>query len=295
MSLRGGDGVPTAPLPPVPALAHAAAPTAWRGAAVLAWSTRWRMPPPGGGSSSASAAEMVSVTRARRCGRPRARRRSACRCLVSMTMPSKMCSRAVSCTRRTVPTWTPSRRAHGRPARQHLVGDRVAVVVCHGPPGCHASVAWINDEHGPGHRRHGRPRPGAGHAPRGRGPRRPRPRPQRGARARALGELLDGRATCGSSSRDLASLEEVARLAEPVERDRALDVLVNNAGIGSTLPGDGRRMESGDGHELRFAVNYLAGYFLLTRRLLRRCCGRPRRPGSSTWAPPARRRSTSTT
>jgi NAD(P)-dependent dehydrogenase (short-subunit alcohol dehydrogenase family) len=47
-----------------------------------------------------------------------------------------------------------------------------------------------------------------------------------------------------------------------------LDALVNNAGIGTTLPGDGRRLESRDGYELRFAVNYLAGY-LLTRLLLR--------------------------
>ena len=46
-----------------------------------------------------------------------------------------------------------------------------------------------------------------------------------------------------------------------------LDVLVNNAGIGTTAPGDGRRIESADGYELRFAVNYLAGY-LLTRLLL---------------------------
>jgi NAD(P)-dependent dehydrogenase (short-subunit alcohol dehydrogenase family) len=46
-----------------------------------------------------------------------------------------------------------------------------------------------------------------------------------------------------------------------------LDVLVNNAGIGSDVPGGGARMESADGHELRFAVNYLSGY-LLTRRLL---------------------------
>jgi NAD(P)-dependent dehydrogenase (short-subunit alcohol dehydrogenase family) len=33
------------------------------------------------------------------------------------------------------------------------------------------------------------------------------------------------------------------------------------------VPGDGTRMESRDGHELRFAVNYLA-HFLLTRRLM---------------------------
>jgi NAD(P)-dependent dehydrogenase (short-subunit alcohol dehydrogenase family) len=66
---------------------------------------------------------------------------------------------------------------------------------------------------------------------------------------------------------DLASLAEVRRLAGEVTRDHpALHVLVNNAGIGSTLPGDGERMESADGYELRFAVNYLAG-FLLTRLL----------------------------
>ena len=67
---------------------------------------------------------------------------------------------------------------------------------------------------------------------------------------------------------DFASLAEVGALADELLRDGvALDALVNNAGIGSTLPGDGRRMESVDGYELRFAVNYLAGY-LLTRRLL---------------------------
>jgi NAD(P)-dependent dehydrogenase (short-subunit alcohol dehydrogenase family) len=66
---------------------------------------------------------------------------------------------------------------------------------------------------------------------------------------------------------DLASLAEVRRLAEDVTGDHpALHALVNNAGVGSTLPGDGARMESADGYELRFAVNYLAG-FLLTRLL----------------------------
>jgi NAD(P)-dependent dehydrogenase (short-subunit alcohol dehydrogenase family) len=67
---------------------------------------------------------------------------------------------------------------------------------------------------------------------------------------------------------DLASLQEVRALAERIaaEQER-LDVLVNNAGIGVTLPGDGRRLVSEDGHELRFAVNYLAP-FLLTRMLV---------------------------
>jgi NAD(P)-dependent dehydrogenase (short-subunit alcohol dehydrogenase family) len=66
---------------------------------------------------------------------------------------------------------------------------------------------------------------------------------------------------------DLASLAEVRELAGAIERrNQRLDVLVNNAGIGTTLPGGGERMESEDGHELRFAVNYLAG-FLLTQLL----------------------------
>ena len=66
---------------------------------------------------------------------------------------------------------------------------------------------------------------------------------------------------------DFASLDEVRALAHEVSRnyDR-LDVLVNNAGIGATSGGDGRRQVSHDGIELRFAVNYLAGY-LLTRLL----------------------------
>jgi len=45
-----------------------------------------------------------------------------------------------------------------------------------------------------------------------------------------------------------------------------IDLLINNAGIGSGGSA-GKRQESRDGHELRFAVNYLAG-FLLTRLLL---------------------------
>ncbi|MGE5617560.1 MAG: SDR family NAD(P)-dependent oxidoreductase [Candidatus Woesearchaeota archaeon] len=67
---------------------------------------------------------------------------------------------------------------------------------------------------------------------------------------------------------DLASLDEVRGLADQIIAEQpALHTLVNNAGIGSVAPGDGERTESIDGYELRFAVNYLAGY-LLTRRLL---------------------------
>ena len=66
---------------------------------------------------------------------------------------------------------------------------------------------------------------------------------------------------------DLASLAEVRRLADEVRQqtDR-LDLLINNAGIGTAGNAPGRQT-SADGHELRFAVNYLAG-FLLTHLLL---------------------------
>ncbi len=64
---------------------------------------------------------------------------------------------------------------------------------------------------------------------------------------------------------DLASLAEVRRLAEMVrQRTKRLDILINNAGIGTA---GASRQTSADGHELRFAVNYLAGY-LLTHLLL---------------------------
>ena len=73
---------------------------------------------------------------------------------------------------------------------------------------------------------------------------------------------------------DLASLQETARLAEEVLRGgRAIDVLINNAGVGF---GRDRKLRetSRDGFELRFAVNYLAPV-LLTRKLL--AGGRPTR------------------
>jgi NAD(P)-dependent dehydrogenase (short-subunit alcohol dehydrogenase family) len=66
---------------------------------------------------------------------------------------------------------------------------------------------------------------------------------------------------------DLASLADVRRLSRDVlEKEARLDVLVNNAGIGTTVPTPDRS-ESRDGIELRFAVNYLSHY-LLTRELL---------------------------
>jgi NAD(P)-dependent dehydrogenase (short-subunit alcohol dehydrogenase family) len=90
--------------------------------------------------------------------------------------------------------------------------------------------------------------------------------------ARGLATLAEIHAESGNDRlgwyrADLASLDEVRDLARRISaaHDR-LEVLVNNAGIGATLPGDSGRIESADGYELRFAVNYLAP-FLLTRLL----------------------------
>lgn len=79
---------------------------------------------------------------------------------------------------------------------------------------------------------------------------------------------LDGAGQTITVQADLAELAQVRDLAQDVRRrvDR-IDVLVSNAGIGSGLPDSRSRQTSVDGYELRFAVNYLAG-FLLTRELL---------------------------
>lgn len=62
---------------------------------------------------------------------------------------------------------------------------------------------------------------------------------------------------------DLSVLAEVRGLAQQI-RDRTdrLDVLINNAGIGSD-----RRIETPDGFELTFAVNHLAPFVLTTALL----------------------------
>ncbi len=67
---------------------------------------------------------------------------------------------------------------------------------------------------------------------------------------------------------DLADLAEVRKLAVDVQNTTGrLDAFVSNAGIGGGMPDGRERRTSADGYELRFAVNYLAG-FLLTLELL---------------------------
>jgi NAD(P)-dependent dehydrogenase (short-subunit alcohol dehydrogenase family) len=89
------------------------------------------------------------------------------------------------------------------------------------------------------------------------------------ARAEALIGTIkrSGHDAPGFYQADLSSLAGVRQLADAVLADhKRLDVLVSNAGIGSQNQGP-ERQTSADGHELRFAVNYLAG-FLLAHRLL---------------------------
>jgi len=87
--------------------------------------------------------------------------------------------------------------------------------------------------------------------------------------ARDGGELVDEIRAAGGSARffaaDFASFAQTREFGETIlaEYDR-IDVLVNNAGIGSAPD---ERWVSEDGHEFRFQVNYLS-HFLLTDMFL---------------------------
>ena len=82
---------------------------------------------------------------------------------------------------------------------------------------------------------------------------------------RVTSEIRAAGGTAEFLAADLASLAEVRRLADTIHQSEdRLDILINNAGIGTA---GASRQTSADGHELRFAVNYLAG-FVLTYLLL---------------------------
>ena len=77
----------------------------------------------------------------------------------------------------------------------------------------------------------------------------------------------EGKGSARFYAADLASFDRVRDFGEAIMRDYdRLDVLVNNAGIGSA---PNERLLSEDGHEYRFQVNYLSG-FLLTHMLMPR-------------------------
>jgi hypothetical protein len=77
---------------------------------------------------------------------------------------------------------------------------------------------------------------------------------------------------------DLASLAEVRALADEVlGSTRRLHVLISNAGIGPGRPDATTRQVSRDGHELRLAVNHLAGFLLQLRLMPLLVASRPAR------------------
>jgi NAD(P)-dependent dehydrogenase (short-subunit alcohol dehydrogenase family) len=87
--------------------------------------------------------------------------------------------------------------------------------------------------------------------------------------AAVVSEIKAGGGKAQFFAADLSSLDEVRGLADAVSHHAPrLELLINNAGIGSGGPGAGRLVNAA-GCEMRFAVNYLAG-FLLTSLLLPR-------------------------
>ncbi|HWJ71462.1 MAG TPA: SDR family NAD(P)-dependent oxidoreductase [Sphingobium sp.] len=81
--------------------------------------------------------------------------------------------------------------------------------------------------------------------------------------------LVDEIAQAGTGSAsfltaDFASLEAVRGFADRIARDYPeIALLVNNAGV--AYASDEPRHSSADGHEMQFAVNYLAGWVLVNR------------------------------
>lgn len=85
--------------------------------------------------------------------------------------------------------------------------------------------------------------------------------------AEVVAAINEGPGSAQFYQADFASLDEIRELAAAVMADHErLDMLINNAGIGSGFA-DGNRSLSEDGHEMIFQVNYLATY-LLTQELL---------------------------
>jgi NAD(P)-dependent dehydrogenase (short-subunit alcohol dehydrogenase family) len=90
----------------------------------------------------------------------------------------------------------------------------------------------------------------------------------RGRGERVAAEITDAGGSAEFLMADLSSLADVRRLADAVQKTAPrLDLLINNAGVGTGGSQAAVRQTSTDGYELRFAVNYLAG-FLLTHLLL---------------------------
>lgn len=73
-----------------------------------------------------------------------------------------------------------------------------------------------------------------------------------------------GKGSASFRAADFASMQEVRDFADAIAREHPeLDLLVNNAGI--AFSSERPRHASADGHELQFAVNYLAGWVLVNK------------------------------
>lgn len=107
--------------------------------------------------------------------------------------------------------------------------------------------------------------------------------------AAVVQEIRRSGGTAQSYLADFGSLDQTRALAEEVRAEHgALQLLVNNAGVGTGRPPYRRRKLSADGHELRFAVNYLAPVLLARRLVPALAKGAPARivnVGSSGQAP----------
>ncbi len=85
-------------------------------------------------------------------------------------------------------------------------------------------------------------------------------------RGQALVEeiMKSGKGSASFLAADFASMAAVRDFADTIARRHPkLDLLVNNAGV--AIAADQPRRVSADGHELQFAVNYLAGWVLTNR------------------------------
>lgn len=85
-------------------------------------------------------------------------------------------------------------------------------------------------------------------------------------RGQAVVEEIDasGKGSARFYAADFGSMQAVREFADIIANDYPrIDLLVNNAGI--ALGRDQPRRISADGHELQFAVNYLAGWVLVNR------------------------------
>jgi len=93
-------------------------------------------------------------------------------------------------------------------------------------------------------------------------------RPERLAEVAAEIAAETGSEPPATVTADLARLAEVHTVADQLAAvTDHVDVLVNNAGVGGARPDGTERTLTVDGHELRFAVNYLAPFDLTLRSL----------------------------